>query len=508
MLDFGVAKAAGRLQTTREGQVKGKLAYMAPEQLRAKAVDRRTDVFAASVVLWEALTGRRLFGGNTQEDIVTQILEGRVETPSEAVSKEEADESSLAMIRALDAVTLKGLSLPRRRSLRLRAGDGAGDPEGARAHREARGHRGGGRVGGRVREGGSRQACEGGGRDQTISSVGPESMRAIRDNRVELADAATARAAGGSDPRSSARASDSSGVKSAPVNPAITSVAAPAARRTGRSIVLPLAAGGIGLALGFVLLGLSRTSPTGSIRSRHASISGALAQLAPPVTATPPLSDASEGAVAPSARSHRGLPRERGIPVRRPPPRARGPRAATRPTASTRRASSTSSRSACRRSSRVLVLRRAGVRCRAVSCARATGRLQHTVTQPVDPLRSAVAVLVPFATVPAMLVVPLSHMPDQSWNPETGVAEIDTLLPLRHTVCCDAVDGVPLPMVTVRQEITLLTVSSVPLQPLPLPDPELEDNIGAAALWNSRCSRSRSSRCCSRSASRSWMTTC
>jgi len=95
----------------------------------------------------------------------------------------------------------------------------------------------------------------------------------------------------------------------------------------------------------------------------------------------------------------------------------------------------------------------------------------------VDPLRSAVAVLVPFATVPAMLVVPLSHMPDQSWNPETGVAEIDTLLPLRHTVCCDAVDGVPLPMVTVHQEITLFTVSSVPLQPLPLPDPELEDDM-------------------------------
>jgi len=301
VLDFGVAKAAGRLQTTREGQVKGKLAYMAPEQLRAKAVDRRTDVFAASVVLWEALTGRRLFGGNTQEDIVTQILEGRVETPSEAVSKEEADESSLAMIRALDAVTLKGLSLradDRYDSAQVmaqaipKALERIGRPAGIAAVGEW--------VEGFAKEALAKRAKEVA-EIETISSVGPESMRAIRDNRVELADAATARAAGGSDPRSSARASDSSGVKSAPVDPAITSVAAPAARRTGRSIVLPLAAGGIGLALGFVLLGLSRTSPTGSIRSRHASISGALAQLAPPVTATPPLSDASEGAVAPSA---------------------------------------------------------------------------------------------------------------------------------------------------------------------------------------------------------------
>ena len=60
VLDFGVAKAAGRVQTTRDGQIKGKLAYMAPEQLRGEHVDR-ADVYAAGVVLWEALTGRRLF---------------------------------------------------------------------------------------------------------------------------------------------------------------------------------------------------------------------------------------------------------------------------------------------------------------------------------------------------------------------------------------------------------------------------------------------------------------
>ncbi|NVL83705.1 protein kinase domain-containing protein, partial [Escherichia coli] len=55
VLDFGIAKAMGRLHTTRDGQVKGKAGYMAPEQLRGAEVDPRTDVYSASVVLWEVL---------------------------------------------------------------------------------------------------------------------------------------------------------------------------------------------------------------------------------------------------------------------------------------------------------------------------------------------------------------------------------------------------------------------------------------------------------------------
>src|SRR5262249_28677598 len=55
VLDFGVAKAVSRLQTTRDGQLKGKIAYMAVEQLGGAPITRVTDVFAAGVVLWEAL---------------------------------------------------------------------------------------------------------------------------------------------------------------------------------------------------------------------------------------------------------------------------------------------------------------------------------------------------------------------------------------------------------------------------------------------------------------------
>src|SRR6478609_10040309 len=58
VLDFGVAKAAGRLHLTRDRQLKGKLTYMAPEQVRGQGMDRRTDVYAATIVLWELLVGK------------------------------------------------------------------------------------------------------------------------------------------------------------------------------------------------------------------------------------------------------------------------------------------------------------------------------------------------------------------------------------------------------------------------------------------------------------------
>ncbi len=99
VLDFGVAKARGRAQTTAVGQLKGKLAYMAPEQLRGQ-VTRRTDVFAASVVLWEALTGVRLFQGEDEGDVIDKLLFKPIPSPrayAPLVSPE------------LEAVVLRGL---------------------------------------------------------------------------------------------------------------------------------------------------------------------------------------------------------------------------------------------------------------------------------------------------------------------------------------------------------------------------------------------------------------
>jgi hypothetical protein len=82
VIDFGVAKATGRSASTQSGQVKGKIAYMAPEQLRSDQVDARTDVFAMGVVLWEALTSRRLFQSDNEPKTMMAVLEQPVEHPS------------------------------------------------------------------------------------------------------------------------------------------------------------------------------------------------------------------------------------------------------------------------------------------------------------------------------------------------------------------------------------------------------------------------------------------
>ncbi len=99
VLDFGIAKARGRSQQTQEGQLKGKPAYMAPEQLLGEVVDRRTDVFAASIVFWETLTGKRLFRGENEIEAMRLVLERYVDPPSRvgAISAE------------LDEIVLRGL---------------------------------------------------------------------------------------------------------------------------------------------------------------------------------------------------------------------------------------------------------------------------------------------------------------------------------------------------------------------------------------------------------------
>jgi eukaryotic-like serine/threonine-protein kinase len=114
VLDFGVAKAAGRMQTTKEGQIKGKLSYMPPEQLRGAAVSRQTDIYAAGVMLWELVTGQRLFSGDNEGAIVAKVLDGRVDAPSRvlfASRKQTLTDHAMRQLEALDATILRSLKM-------------------------------------------------------------------------------------------------------------------------------------------------------------------------------------------------------------------------------------------------------------------------------------------------------------------------------------------------------------------------------------------------------------
>jgi serine/threonine-protein kinase len=101
LIDFGVAKARARLATTREGEIKGKLAYMAPEQLRGRAVTPASDVYAAGVVLWEALAGRRLFVADSEGALIERVLIGLVAPPS-TFRPEVSQAFDALVLRALD----------------------------------------------------------------------------------------------------------------------------------------------------------------------------------------------------------------------------------------------------------------------------------------------------------------------------------------------------------------------------------------------------------------------
>ncbi|HZO14461.1 MAG TPA: serine/threonine-protein kinase, partial [Polyangiaceae bacterium] len=101
ILDFGVAKAVAKLHTTRAGTLKGTLPYMAPENLRGEDATVRSDIHAVGCVLWEALTGERLFKGDSEAVILGRVLEG-VRRPPSSVAEHAPP--------ALDAVALRALS--------------------------------------------------------------------------------------------------------------------------------------------------------------------------------------------------------------------------------------------------------------------------------------------------------------------------------------------------------------------------------------------------------------
>jgi serine/threonine-protein kinase len=85
VVDFGIAKAIDSSTETRTGTVKGKVTYMAPEQAKGERVDRRADVFAVGVMLWEGIVGRRMWKGIPELAVVHDLINGRVPPLREAM---------------------------------------------------------------------------------------------------------------------------------------------------------------------------------------------------------------------------------------------------------------------------------------------------------------------------------------------------------------------------------------------------------------------------------------
>jgi serine/threonine-protein kinase len=101
VMDFGLARSAAQRHHTRTGLVKGKYAYIQPEVLRGRKADRRSDVWSLGVVLWELLTGERLFDGNTDGATLHAVANAAIPLPSTV---------NPALPPGLDAIVERALS--------------------------------------------------------------------------------------------------------------------------------------------------------------------------------------------------------------------------------------------------------------------------------------------------------------------------------------------------------------------------------------------------------------
>jgi serine/threonine protein kinase len=100
LVDFGLAKATSQLETTDPGVVKGKFSYLSPESANGREVDRRADIFAVGILMYELLTGKRLFFGETDYQTVELVRQGKV-PPIGPQNPEVSQELEEIILRAL-----------------------------------------------------------------------------------------------------------------------------------------------------------------------------------------------------------------------------------------------------------------------------------------------------------------------------------------------------------------------------------------------------------------------
>jgi tRNA A-37 threonylcarbamoyl transferase component Bud32 len=101
VVDFGVARAQSNLRVTNVGTLKGKFSYMSPEQIQSGTLDRRADVFALGIILYESTTYKRLFKADTEQDTMKRVLQGEI-TPPSKVQEGYSLELEEIVMKALD----------------------------------------------------------------------------------------------------------------------------------------------------------------------------------------------------------------------------------------------------------------------------------------------------------------------------------------------------------------------------------------------------------------------
>ncbi len=113
LLDFGIAKARTSTHHTREGVFKGKLAYMAPEQLRMEGIDRTVDVYAAGVLAWELLVNRRVYDGRHELAFVTAVMNGELPSVTAALAdaRDGIDDARWSDLVALEQVVSRAMTI-------------------------------------------------------------------------------------------------------------------------------------------------------------------------------------------------------------------------------------------------------------------------------------------------------------------------------------------------------------------------------------------------------------
>src|SRR5688572_27450589 len=110
LIDFGIAKAKGRISSTAAGTIKGKFGYMSPEQVRGEEVDQRTDVFSLGICAWELLTLRRLFMPSTLSAAEVAVNEILVLDMVKHHFPDPPSSFSLSVPRELDRIVMKALA--------------------------------------------------------------------------------------------------------------------------------------------------------------------------------------------------------------------------------------------------------------------------------------------------------------------------------------------------------------------------------------------------------------